>query len=201
MSRRITLYGAGYTRSARCLWTLLELEIDHEYVDTRSRTHDNEGRAMHPQAKLPVAMIDGEALYESAAICTHLCDLAPEKGLLGAPGTRNRGLHMQWTSFVLTEIETWLWSSYKHQKGYPEAMRVPAVIGVNGQEIRNGLAVVNDALAESDYLVGNTFSVTDIIVSWAINWARRMHHLNEMDNLSRYLDRLFARPHCRLNPE
>ncbi len=201
MSRRITLYGSGYTRSARCFWTLLELDIDHEYVDVRSLVRSDKVRAMHPQAKLPVVMIDGDAFYESAAICTHLCDLVPEKELLGAPGSRNRGLHMQWTSFVLTEIETWLWSSYKHQQGYPEAMRVPAVIGVNDQEIRNGLTVINDALADHDYLVGNKFSVTDIIVSWAINWGRRMHHLNGMDNLSRYLDRLFARPHCRLNPE
>ena len=88
-------------------------------------------------------MIDGEPLYESAAICTHLCDLAPEKGLLGAPGTRERGLHMQWISFALTEIETWLWSSFKHQGMYPEDVRVPAVIEVNEEEIRSGVAVVN----------------------------------------------------------
>lgn len=201
MSHEITLYGVGYTRSARCLWTLLELELDHEYVEDGELIRSDELRAMQPQAKLPVALIDGEPLYESAALCTHFCDLAPEKGLLGAPGTRERGLHMQWTSFALTEIETWLWSSFKHQGMYPEDVRVPAVIAVNEEEIRSGVAVVNDALADDDYLVGNKFSVTDIVVSWPINWARRMNYLGGMDNLSRYLDHLFARPHCRLNSE
>ena len=201
MSHDITLYGTGYTRSSRCLWTLLELELEHEYVEDGGLIHSDALRAMQPQGKLPVAMIDGEPLYESAAICTHLCDLAPQKGLLGAPGTRARGLHLQWTSFALTEIETWLWSSFKHQSMYPEDVRVPAVIAVNEQEIRSGLAVVNDALADDEYLVGNTFSVTDIVVSWPINWARRTQYLDGMDHLARYLDRLFARPHCHLNPE
>ncbi len=146
-------------------------------------------------------MIDGEPLFESAAICTHLCDLAPERALLGPPGSRERGLHLQWTSFALTEIETWLWSSFKHSGMYEEEKRIPAVVDVNADEIRSGLAVVNDALARDDYLVGNRFSVTDIVVSWPVNWARRMNYLDGMDHLARYLDRLFSRPHCRLNPE
>ena len=46
-------------------------------------------------------------------------------------------------------------------------------------------------LADDDYLVGNKFSVTDIIMAWPVNWARRMDYFEGMDNLSRYLDRLF----------
>lgn len=201
MGHDITLYGAGYTRSARCLWTLRELELKHEYVESGDLISTDELRAMQPQAKLPVAIINGEPLYESVAICTHFCDLAPEKDLIGAPGTRERSLHLQWTSFALTEVETWLWSSFKHLALYPEEDRVPAVLPVNEKEIRAGLSVVNSALADDDYLVANRFSVTDIIVGWPVNWARRMKYLDGMDNLSRYLDRLFARPHCHLNPE
>ena len=201
MSHAITLYGYGYTRSARCLWTLLELGLEHEYVDDRALIHTDTLRAVQPLGKLPAAVVDGEPLYESAAICTYFCDLAPERKLIGAPGTRERALHLQWTSFVLTEIEAWLWSNAKHGGMYPEDKRVPAVIPVNAQEIRNGLSVVDAALADDDYLVANAFSVTDIIVSWAVNWARRMDHLEGLEHLARWLERLLARPHCRLNPE
>ena len=201
MSHRITLYGAGYTRSSRCLWTLLELGLEHDYIEKPELVHSDELRALQPQAKLPVAVIDGEVLFESAAICTHLCDLAPEQSLLGAPGTRERGLHLQWMSFVLTEIETWLWSSFKQTMMYPEEKRAPGVLETNREEIRAGLRVLDAALATDDYLVGNRFSVTDIVVSWPVNWARRTNALAGMDHLARYLDRLFERPHCRLNPE
>lgn len=201
MTHQITLHGVGYTRSSRCLWTLLELGLEHEYIENGKLIRSDELRALQPQAKLPVAIIDGEPLFESSAICTHLCDLAPEKGLLGGPGTRERALHLQWMSFALTEVETWLWSSFKHIAMYPEEKRVPAVLETNAEEIRNGLRVLSDALGREDYLVANRFSVTDIVVSWPVNWARRMKFLDGMDPLSRYLDRLFERPHCRLNPE
>jgi glutathione S-transferase len=105
LSHEIPSYGVGYTRSSRRLWTLLELELDHEYVEERKLIRSDKLRAMQPQGELPVALIDGDALYESAAIRSNFCDLAPERGLLAAAGTRERGFHMQWTSFALTEIE------------------------------------------------------------------------------------------------
>ncbi len=57
------------------------------------------------------------------------------------------------------------------------------------------------ALGEADYLVDDAFSVTDIIVGYTINWGRRQGLLETLPNLRGYLDRLFERPHCRLNPE
>lgn len=200
MSPNITLYGVGFTRSARCLWTLRELELEHEYIEDAKLIRTEQLRALQPQAKLPVAIIDGNPLYESAAICEHFCDLAPEKNLIAKPGTLERGQHMQWTSFALTEIETWLWSSFKHINMYEEEKALE-VLPANEKEIRAGLTVVNDALANNDYLIANQFSVTDIIMAWPVNWARRMNYFDGMDNLSRYLERLFARPHCHLNPE
>ncbi len=201
MGHDITLYGLGYTRSARCLWTLKELGLPHEYIEDRTLIHTDELRAMQPQAKLPVAIIDGHPLYESAAICTQFCDLAPGQELIAKPGTPERGLHMQWSSFALTEIETWLWSSYKHLNMYDDEDKALEVLPANEKEIRSGLQVVDDALANSNYLVADRFSVTDIIMAWPVNWARRMDYFDGMDNLTRYLDRLFARPHCHLNPE
>ena len=105
MAHDITLYGFGPTRSARCRWTLLELDLPFEDIDDRSLIGSEQLRKIHPQSKFPAAVINGQPLFESAAICTYLCDLVPESPLLARPGTFERALHEQWTSFVLTEME------------------------------------------------------------------------------------------------
>ncbi|MCH9671420.1 MAG: glutathione S-transferase C-terminal domain-containing protein [Gammaproteobacteria bacterium] len=110
-------------------------------------------------------------------------------------------MHLQWTSFAQSEMEAWLWSSAKHKSFYPEEKRVPAVIEPNMEEFRNGAAAMDAALADTPYLVGGAFSVTDIIVSWTVNWGRRMGQLDEFANLQAYLARLHQREHCTLNPE
>jgi glutathione S-transferase len=201
MAHDITLYGFGPTRSARCRWTLLELGLPFAEIDDRALVGSERLRAFHPQAKLPAIEIDGEALFESAAICTHLADLVPEAGLIGSPGTRARALHEQWSCFVLSEMEAWLWSTAKHTTFYPEEKRVPAVVATNTEEFRNGAAVLERVLGETPFLVEGRFGVTDIVVGWAVNWGRRMGQLDGFDNLRAYLDRLFAREHCTLNPE
>lgn len=199
MGHQITLYGVDFARSARCRWTLLELGLAFNEIKDGSLIGSDELRAIHPQAKVPAIVIDGEPLFESAAICTHLCDLVPERGLIGAAGSRERALHAQWTSFVLTEMEGYLWSNAKHTNFYPEAKRVPAIVGPNAEEFRAGAKVFNDALGETPFLIGGRFSVTDIVVGWTVNWGRRMGQLDGFPHLSAYLERLFAREHCTLN--
>ena len=201
MTHQITLYGFGPTRSARCRWTLLELGLPFENVDDRSLVGSERLRALHPQAKLPAIEIDGQPLFESAAICTHLCDLAPARGLIGQAGTWERALHEQWVCFVLSEMEAYLWSNAKHQTFYPEEQRVQAVVAPNFAEFRAGAKVLEDVLSDTDYLVGGRFSVTDIVVGWAVNWGRRMGQLDDMPALLAYLRRLFARESCTLNQD
>ncbi|MGB1883874.1 MAG: glutathione S-transferase family protein [Gammaproteobacteria bacterium] len=201
MAHEITLYGLGPTRSARCRWTLLELDVPFDYVEDRALIGSDELRPLHPQAKFPVAVIDGEPLFESAAICTVLCDLVPGNSLLARPGTRERALHEQWTSFVLSEMEAYLWSNAKHTAFYPEEKRVAAVVEPNFEEFRNGAQVLEDTLANQQFLVGDTFSVTDIIAGWCVNWGRRQGQLEPFPNLRAYLTRLFERELCTLNPE
>lgn len=194
----IKLYEYGPTRSARCRWTLLELEARFEGIEARSMFGTDELRQLHPLGKLPVAMIDGKVLFESGAICTYLADAHPDKGLIAAPGTWERALHDQWMCFTLAELEAWLWHSAKHSFVYSEDIRIAEVIPLNTDEFKKGAAVINDVVAGSDYLVDARFSVTDIIAAYALNWGRRAGMTGGLDALNAYLDRLYERPHCTL---
>ena len=196
MGTNITLYGSGTSRSSRCLWTLLELGVEFEYVDDSSLIGTENLRKLQPQGKLPAIVVDGESLFESAAICTYLCDLYPEKKLIAEVGSRERALHDQWCSFALTEIEGYLWSSYKHNSFYSPEKRVTGVLPTNTEEIVAGLSVLESALDVTTYLTGSNFSVTDIIVGFTINWSKSAGHLEKFPVLSRYLERLHARDLC-----
>lgn len=194
----IALYEFAPTRSQRARWTLLELEVPFESISGRELIGSERLRAVHPLAKLPAMTDDGRPLFESAAISIWLADSHPEKGLIAAAGTWERALHDQWVAFALTELEAHLWSTFRNTVVYPEERRVAAISEQNAAEAKRGLAVFDDHLAGADHLVSDAFSVTDIIVAFALNWARRMELCDRAAHVERYLDRLYERPHCTL---
>ncbi len=190
----IKLYGLGPTRSARVLWTLKELGLEHEYVEDRELIGSDELKAVHPLGKLPGVVIDGKPIFESVAVCTYLADAHPEANLIAKAGTWERAMHEQWSAFTLAELEAWLWVAARHTFVYPEDQRVTEVIPQCQEEAKKALGAFNDALSSSDYLVDDHFTVTDIIAAYAINWAKRTELLDEFANLTTYLERLSERP-------
>lgn len=196
----IKLYEYAPTRSARCHWTLLEADLEFESIDRGMELiRSPELRQVHPLGKLPAALIDGKPLFESAAICTYIADQVPDKQLISPSGTWERALHDQWSYFCLSELEAWLWSSAQNTFVLPEEERVPAVLEQNAKLFRGSASVVDAALREADYLVANRFSVTDIIMSFALNWAGKQGLLDGFGNIEAYLGRLYERPHCTLS--
>ncbi len=194
----VTLYGTGANRSARCKWTLDEAGIEYVQIDRRELAGADELRRFHPLAKIPAVVIDGRALFESAAICTHIADRALAADLIAKPGTFARAEHDQWVAFCLAEMEAWLWNSGVNMYVLPEEERVTAGFEQNVKMFKRSAAVPEAHLARADYLVEDRFTVTDIIVGWCLNWARRLGHLEEFPALRRYVDRLLARPLCAL---
>ncbi|GAB4540243.1 MAG: glutathione S-transferase family protein [Haliangiales bacterium] len=194
---KIKLFEMGPTRSARVRWTLLEAGLEFEAVDEGYKIFENEEfKKAHPLRKLPAVIIDGKAMFESAAICTHLADMVPDKQLIAKPGTWERAMHEQWTYFGMTELEAHLWSSARNTFILPEEKRIPAIIEQNRKSFRPAAKLLDSVLADKEYLVGDRFSVTDIIMGYTMNWAHGDKLLDDHPNLQAYRERLLARPHC-----
>lgn len=201
---QIILFELGPTRSSRCRWTLLEAELEFE---SRGNSPDifetEELKTVHPLRKLPAAVIDGKPLFESAAICTAIADLVPERKLIGQQGTWARALHNQWTSFALTELESWLWSTDLNtdETGFlmPRDEQVPEVVYQNRKLAQRSAAVLDAHFRQTDYLVENRFSVTDIIVGYTVSWLEELGWIDAFPNLIDYLDRLCEHEHCTIS--
>ena len=198
---RITLYEVGPTRSKRCRWTLKELGLDFESVTGPDLIGSERLRAVHPLAAVPAVEIDGKSLFESAAICTYLADSQVDKQLIAASGTWARAQHDQWCYFVLTEMEMYTWTIARNKFVLPKEKRLSNVFEQNAQGYRRGAKVLDDKLSKQDYLVENKFSVTDIIVSFTVNWGRLLGLIDDFPNLQHYLDRVCERPHCTLRAQ
>ncbi len=200
---QITLYELGPTRSARCHWILNEAGLEYESVgNTPDIIGSDALKEIHPLGKLPAAVINGRPLFESAAITTAIADLVPERGLIAQSGTWERALHDQWVCFALTEMEPWVWTTELNTSDFvlPASEHVPAIIPQNERLYRRSAAVLDAALASTDYLVANRFSAADVIVGYTVHWGEEEGWISEAPNLARYLERLRERPHCTLRP-
>jgi len=198
MALDITLYEYGPSRSKQVRWTLLELGLEFHAIEGRDILHSDELNKVNPMGKVPAVVINGEPLFEAVAICTYLADLVPEKGLIAPSGTRERALHMQWVSFALTELEAYLWSNARNTFVLPEEQRITALFEQNNKAFVKAAKVLDKVLGSTDYLLGNKFSVTDILVGFTVDWGSLAGLLERTPNLQKYLERLKERPSCTL---
>ncbi len=198
MALDITLYEYGPSRSKQVRWALQELELEFNSVEGVDLLHSETLKQVNPMGKVPALVIDGEALFEAAAICTYLADLVPEKGLIAPSGTRERALHMQWVSFNLSELEAYVWSNARNTFVLPEEQRITALFEQNNAAFVHAARVLDRVLADSDYLVANRFSVADILVGFTLNWGNMTGLLEQTPNLQRYIGRLKQRPACTM---
>lgn len=194
----IRLYEYGPSRSVRARWTLLEAGLEFEAVNARELIGTKDYRRIHPQGKIPALEIEGRVLFESAAIATWVADQVPDAGLIAPSGTWQRALHDQWVSFALTELEAYLWSSFRNTSLLPEDQRVAEILPQNARFASSAAKVLDAELGKRDYLVEDRFTVTDIIVGYTVNWARQARLIDDRDNLRAYLERLYEREHCVL---
>lgn len=198
MALDITLYEYGPSRSKQARWALLECGLEFKVIGGLEILHSEELKKVNPMGKVPAVVINGEPLFEAVAICTHLADLVPEKELISPSGTRERALHLQWVSFALTEMEAYLWSNARNTFVLPKEQRIKALFEQNNGAFIHAAQVLEKVLSKTDYLVGNRFSITDLLVGFTLNWGKGAGLLEEMPNLQKYLDRLKGRPHCTL---
>jgi glutathione S-transferase len=180
--------GAG--RPVRALWALEEAGIPYELeIVSKEGESGERHRARHPLGRVPVLETDdGCLLFESSAICLYAAELAPEVDLIGADGTLDRALAYQWIFFVMTEIEP------------PAITAMRARAGGEGENesalraVGRGLEAVEAALSGRDHILGESFSVADIVVSEVTKMTGRLEVGEPGPNLLAYFERVAARP-------
>jgi glutathione S-transferase len=177
-------------RPPRVRWALGEVGAPYELVElTLEETKQPPHRARHPLGRVPVLETDDGMLFESAAICLQVADLYPEAELIPPVGSHERGLVYQWVVFAMSELEPSVLGVYRAE----EAGRTDDLPALS-ERLAETYDALEQALTGREHLVGDRFTIADVVIGGVLYTARRRELHPTSPNLAAYLERLDRRP-------
>ncbi|MBR1129850.1 glutathione binding-like protein [Bradyrhizobium iriomotense] len=190
----LQLYFSPMACSLASRIALMEAGLDARYHLVHLRTKmvaddDSDFRDISPKGAVPVLVLEnGERLTECAAVLQYIADLKPEAGLAPRFGDPDRYRLQEWLSFVGAEIhKAFLFPTFWYRDdgslAKPRA-RIPQTLSVPSAHLGN-----------REFLVGNSFTVADAHLTWALLLLRPAGiDIAEWPSLAAYLERMQARP-------
>ena len=190
----LKIYGVAQSRAIRVLWMAHELDIPFEHVQQGFAGEKTAAYlAVNPNGRVPAIDDDGFKLWESLAINLYLAR-KHDRGL--APkDSKEDALAMQWSLWVMTEVEKSLLNAMFFTRGIMGNPKDPARAAGYMAELQKPLAVLDGCLAGKEYLMGNRFSVADLNVASVLSWAPGAKlDLAAFTHLNAWLTRCLSRP-------
>jgi len=184
------LIGGKRSRAFRVLWALEEMGLKYQHDAAAPRT--DEVRALNPSGKIPVFIEGDTAITDSVAIIQYLAD---KHGKLTYPaGTLDRARQDSFTQFACDEMDGTLWTAARNSFILPEELRVPAIKDTLKWEFARSMKTLAARLGDNDYLMGEVFTVADIVAVHCGTWAGGAGFEISEPTVSAYIKRAIARP-------
>jgi glutathione S-transferase len=195
---RLRIYGIARTRAFRALWIAKELGLDYEHIPVeigQAGARQPEYLAINPNGRLPAIDDGGFALWESLAITLYLAK-KHGTGRLYPATLEGEAKAWQWSLWSVQEVDRGvnIWSL--HAVRLPPADRDPQRLAEALKVLEAPFRVLDGALADRPYLLGDDFTVADLNVSAVISRAIDMD-LSGTPRLGDWLRRCLERPAAR----
>jgi len=127
--------------------------------------------AISPLNQVPVLTLpDGHSLTESAAICILLAELHPHAGLAPAAGSAARADFLRWMAFMSSVLYPAILRLYYAHRYTADAGNLQAVKDAAVTEMDRGFTIIDNTLADRDWLAGDTLSLADIYLVMLVAW-------------------------------
>ena len=199
----ITLHHVPQSRSMRTLWLLHELDTPfqiHVYPFDKTLRRP-EFLVLSPAGRVPAIEIEGERMFETAAITEYLCErLSPDR-LGRSPGSPDRAAWLVWTHFAETVSQHVANLTQQHLMLREDWMRSPMVMQLEAKRLAKCYDAIEARLAAPlegrDYLLTSGFSAADISVGQAVYMARHFARLDNHPLVAAWFARLAERPGFR----
>jgi glutathione S-transferase len=165
----------------------------HRVDFLRGKKLDNgaEFSSINPKGYIPALVLDnGELLTEGAVMVQYIADLKPESKLAPPAGTFERVRLQEWLNFIATELHKGLAPliSKVANDEYKQAMT---------EKFASRLAYIEERLAGKQWLMGDTFTVADGYLFYALRaWHSVLKH-ELSPELAAYFSRISDRPTVR----
>ncbi|MCB1646796.1 MAG: glutathione S-transferase family protein [Pseudomonadales bacterium] len=193
--------GAPNPRRVKIFAAEKGIELTLINCDMSKREHKTpEFLQKNPSGKIPVLELeDGRCIPESVSICRYLEAIQPEPNLFGSDpfemawiDARNRQLELELWSQIGT---SWVNGPIVGKMGLFK--QIPAAKEASDANVRRYYERLNTELGEQAFIAGSRYTVADITLLSAVDFASAMVGLapdNDLVNLKNWHERVSARP-------
>ncbi len=164
----------------QCVFEFAEIDYTFTEVDFSGPERDPEYLAVNPYGRVPTLLIDGEPMFESAAICFYLVDRHPEAKLAPAVDATERPGFLQWLVFLTNTLQEYMLQGFYPERCTTDAAAVSGIQAATRGRVDRALGVVDNALSGAGpYLTGQSMSVADIYLAMLVTWYEPQDELAE----------------------
>ncbi|MEO8160474.1 MAG: glutathione S-transferase family protein [Arenimonas sp.] len=194
----LTLFYSPGAASLVVHWLLIELDAEHELklLDTDKREHKSPAYLkLNPNGVIPTLLVDGEPVYEAAALVLYLADAYPMAGLAPPIDSLPRAHYYQWLLHLANTLQpafrNWFYPGEASGEANAEATREAA-----RERIESSWDRIDAHLAEKGpWLLGDKLSAADFHLTMLMRWSRNMPRpATQWPQLARVAERMRARP-------
>jgi|TARA_S200000501_G_C20717764_1_gene697024 glutathione S-transferase len=194
------LYESPSPNARRVHIFMAEKGIECERIAVDIRAAENlsaEYLAKNPGGRVPMLELeDGTFIGESVAICRYLESLQPESPLFGESGIEAAKVEM-WQRRAELNFLLEVAGAFRNITGFfKDRETCVAEWGqVCAERAPKMLSMFDEQLSQTAYLAGDTFSIADITLAVALDFARmvKVVALPELPNIERWYGQVSAR--------
>jgi glutathione S-transferase len=172
--------------------------LDYELLLVDKKANSQKSSAyleLNPAGRIPTLIDDGQAIFESSAICIHLCEQHPKFHLIPALGTKARPLFFQWLTYLNNTLQAELMVRYYPHRHTNDENYIPNIIAAQDERIGDALSIINNQLADKPYLLGSQITACDFFLFMLAEWSLSIEKSPlTYTHLATYLKRLSTHP-------
>lgn len=148
---------------------------------------------LNPTGRIPTLVIGGQPIFESSAICIHICEIHPQYDLIPAIGDPKRPLFFQWLAFLNNTLQAELMVRYYPHRHTSNAATIDNVIEAQDDRISDALLIIDVQLEKNNYLLGENITACDYFLFMLAEWSLPVKRSPmSFGNLAGYLNRFTA---------
>lgn len=178
------------------------IEMDFVQIDlAKGENLSSQMRAKNPIGKIPVLELDdGTCIGESDAICLYFESLHPQLPLMGEMPLEKATIAM-WQRQIEMCLFVQIGMCFQHTSGYFKDRMTPVPeygkeAGINATKY---LHLLEQRLAENEFMAGDKYSIADITAFCAIDFGSvvNIRIRDDQVNLKRWYEQMNARPSAK----
>ncbi|AOG22056.1 glutathione S-transferase family protein [Acidovorax sp. RAC01] len=188
----LTFYTHPQSRGRTARWMLEECGAPYDTVVLEYGTTMKAPAylALHPMGKVPALQHGDVVVTETAAICTYLADVFPEKGLAPPAGSPQRAAYYRWLFFSAGPLETAVTAKALNLLAPAEQ----AVMVGYGSYASVMDTLEHAVLQARPHLCGEPFTAADLYVGSHLQWGMQFGTIERRPTFEAFVQPLLQRP-------